>query len=170
MNRHYPFVNISQMALKFRLVFLTIAGVIFSAPALMARPASAVLAITIQVNTPTDSNTADDFLSLREAFLLVKGGIGGDGLVTGLGQELTANEMNQVTGGTFGLADEPANSVFTNLGGAPTIALAQGTGVANESLPPILTSGVMIDGLSGVGVPVKIDGSGAGVPADSDIL
>ena len=64
----------------------------------------------------------------------------------------------------------PANIVFTDLGGSPIIALEGGTGTANESLPPVLQSGVVIDGLSGVGLPVKIDGSGAGVPPDSDIL
>jgi parallel beta-helix repeat protein len=61
-----------------------------------------------------------------------------------------------------------ANILFTDLAGSTTIALAGGTGTANESLPPVLTSEVVIDGLNGTGLPVTINGSGA--PADSDIL
>jgi parallel beta-helix repeat protein len=170
MNSNDPSKRISLPALKIGLAILIMAGVLFTGSILQARPANAAPALTIHVNTTTDSNSADTFVSLREAILLVNGGTGGDGVVTGLGRALTVDESNQITGGAFGPTGEPANIIFTDLGGSPTIALAQGTGVANESLPPVLTSGVVINGLSGVGIPVKIDGSGAGVPADSDIL
>jgi parallel beta-helix repeat protein len=155
---------------KIGLAILILFGALFSAHGLIAQTASAAPAITITVNTTADVNVSDNFISLREAILLVNGGTGGDGLVTGLGRALSAGEAGQVPGGVIGATGVPANIVFTDLPGAPTIALSGGTGTLNESLPPILTSGVVIDGLSGVGIPVKIDGSGIGVPPDSDIL
>jgi parallel beta-helix repeat protein len=152
------------------LSILILFGLLFSNLGLIVQSASAAPSITIKVNTTTDSNTLDNFVSLREAILLVNGGTGGDGLVTGLGRGLSPNEANQITGGVIGSTGVAANIVFTDLGGSPTIALAGGTGTLNESLPPIERSGVVIDGLSGVGLPVKIDGSGGGVPLASDIL
>jgi len=155
---------------KIGLPILILLGALFSIHGLIVQPASAAPAITITVNTTADVNVSDNFISLREAILLVNGGTGGDGLVTGLGRALSAGETGQITGGVIGATGVPANIVFTDLPGAPTIALSGGTGTLNESLPPVLTSGVVIDGLSGVGIPVKIDGSGIGVPPDSDIL
>src|SRR5512135_378567 len=52
--------------------------------------------LTIKVNTTTDSNSADSFISLREALLLVNGGTGGDGLRSGLGRAMTAGELGQI--------------------------------------------------------------------------
>ena len=162
--------RIFHQSWKIGLPILILFFALFSSPGLFVHSASAAPAITIKVNTTTDTNASDNFISLREAILLVNGGTGGDGLVTGLGRILSLNESNQITGGVIGSSGVPANIVFTDLPGSPTIALAGGTGIANESLPPVLQSGVVIDGLSGVGIPVKIDGSGAGVPAASNIL
>ena len=102
--------------------------------------------LTIKVNTTTDSNNSDSFISLREALLLVNGGTGGNGLRTGLGRALSAGELGQIVGGVITTTGVAANIVFTDLPGLSTITLAGGTGNANESLPPILTSGVVIDG------------------------
>ena len=132
--------------------------------------ASAAPTITIKVNTTADNNASDDSISLREAILLVNGGTGGDGSRTGLGRPLTANEANQIVGGTITSTGVAANIIFTDLPGLSTIALSMGTGSANESLPPLLTSGVVIDGINAVGGRVKIDGSGVTVPAGSDIF
>jgi CSLREA domain-containing protein len=130
--------------------------------------ASAAPAITIKVNTTADNNTADNFISLREAILLVNGGTGGDGLRSGLGRSLTAGESSQIVGGTITSSAVAANIVFTDLPGLSTINLSMGTGSANESLPPIFTSGVVINGLNGAGGRVTINGSGA--PPSSDVL
>ncbi len=162
-------VRISRQSWKIGLSTLILLSALLSNPGLIVQPASAAT-ITIKVNTTTDTNTSDNFISLREAILLVNGGTGGDGFVTGLGRILSTNENNQITGGVIGSTGVPANIVFTDLAGSPTIALAGGTGTLNESLPPVERSGVVIDGLSGLGLPVKIDGSGAGVPSGSDIL
>jgi parallel beta-helix repeat protein len=129
---------------------------------------SAAPTITIRVNTTADNNTSDNFMSLREAILLVNGGTGGNGTRTGLGRSLSAGESSLIAGGTITTAGVAANIVFTDLPGLSTIALSIGTGSANESLPPILTSGVVINGTNGVGGRVKIDGAGA--PVDSDIF
>ncbi len=163
-------IRIFRQSWKMGLSILILLCALFSNPGLFVQSASAAPTITIIVNTTTDTNTSDSYISLREAILLVNGGTGGDGLVTGLGRDLSTDESNQITGGVIGPGGVPANVVFTDLGGAPTIALEGGTGTPNESLPPVEQNGVVIDGLSGVGIPVKIDGSGAGVPADSDIL
>jgi parallel beta-helix repeat protein len=170
MDNYHNLNRTSRQYRKMGLLILILIGVLFSGRGLSVHSASAAPAITIKVNTTSDTNISDNFISLREAILLVNGGTGGDGLVTGLGRVLSASESNQITGGIIGATAVPANIVFTDLPGSPTIALTSGTGTVNESLPPILTSGVVIDGLSGVGIPVKIDGSGAGVPPDSDIL
>ncbi len=130
--------------------------------------ASAAPTITIRVNTTADNNTSDNFISLREAILLVNGGTGGNGIRTGLGRSLTANETSLIAGGTITTVGVAANIVFTDLSGLSTIALSLGTGSANESLPPILTSGVVIVGINGAGGRVNIDGSGA--PPNSDIF
>ncbi len=132
--------------------------------------ASAAPTITIKVNTTADNNTSDNFISLREAILLVNGGTGGNGSRTGLGRSLSANEAAQIVGGTITTTGVAANIVFTDLPGLSTIVLSTGTISANESLPPILTSGVVINGLNGAGGRIKVDGSGAGVPASSDIF
>ncbi len=163
-------IRISRQARKIGLLSLILLSALFSNPGLIVQPAIAAPTITIKVNTTTDTNTLDNFISLREAILLVNGGTGGDGLVTGLGRGLSPNENNQITGGVIGSTGVAANIVFTDLPGSPTIVLASGTGTPNESLPPVERSGVVIDGLSGLGLPVKIDGSGAGVPLGSDIL
>ena len=152
------------------LTTLILLSVLSSNLGLIVQVASAAPAITISVNTTTDSNTSDNFISLREAILLVNGGTGGNGVVTGLGRALSSNETARITGGVIGSTGLAANIVFTGLAGNTTIALATGTGFPNESLPPVLTSGVVINGLNGTGLPVTIDGSGGGVPADSDIL
>lgn len=162
--------RIFHLSWKIGLTILILLSALFSNPGLFVQSASAAPSITIKVNTTTDTNTLDNFISLREAILLVNGGTSGNGLVTGLGRNLSSNENNQITGGVIGATGVPANIIFTDLPGSPTIALAGGTGTANESLPPVLQSGVVIDGLSGVGIPVKIDGSGAGVPSGSNIL
>ncbi|MGE5122913.1 MAG: right-handed parallel beta-helix repeat-containing protein, partial [Acidobacteriaceae bacterium] len=155
---------------KIGLPILILLGALFSFSVQPAQPANAAPAITIKVNTTTDTNTSDNFISLREAILLVNGGTAGNGVVTGLGRALSLAESNQITGGIIGAVGVPANIVFTDLPGSPTITLTGGTGTANESLPPILQSGVVIDGLSGVGIPVRIDGSGGGVPPNADIF
>ena len=129
---------------------------------------SAAPTITIKVNTTADNNTANNFISLREAILLVNGGTGGNGSRTGLGRSLTVSETSQIVGGTITSTGVAANIVFTDLPGGSTIVLSTGTISANESLPPILTSGVVIDGLNGAGGRITIDGSGA--PAGSDIF
>jgi parallel beta-helix repeat protein len=126
-----------------------------------AIPVSAAPAITIHVNTTADQNLSDSSISLREAILLVNGGTGPDGVRTGLGRVLSSGESAQITGGTIGATGVAANIVFTDLGGAPTITLATTTGSTGESLPPILTSGVVLDGTSGAGLPVTIDGNKA---------
>jgi parallel beta-helix repeat protein len=166
----FRLIRITHKSWKFGLPILILFSALFSNLGLFVQSASADPAITIKVNTTTDTNTSDDFISLRESILLVNGGTGGDGLVTGLGRSLSTNENNQISGGVIGPIGVPAKIVFTDLGGSPIIALQGGTGTANESLPPVLQSGVMLDGLSGAGVPVKIDGSGAGVPPNSNIL
>ncbi len=132
------------------------------------RFASAAPIITIKVNTTADNTTSDTLISLREAILLVNGGTGGDGLRTGLGRPLTLGESNQIGGGTITSTGVAANIVFTDLAGLATINLSMGTGSANESLPPIFTSGVVIDGLNGAGGRVNINGSGA--PASTDVF
>lgn len=170
MNIFHHLIRISRQSWKIGLPIVILLSVLFSNPGPIVRPASAAPTITIKVNTTTDTNNSDDFISLREAILLVNGGTSGDGLVTGLGRLLSTNENSQISGGVIGATGAPANIIFNDLGGSPVIALEGGTGTANESLPPILTSGVVIDGLSGVGLPVTIDGSGGGVPPDSDIL
>ena len=166
----FPIFRNPRQFWKTGLSILLLLGLLFSNFGLLVQPASAAPAITIKVNTTTDSNTSNSSISLREAILLVNGGTSGDGLVTGLGRALNTNEKPQITGGTFGASGVAANIIFTDLGGSPTIALAGGTSRPNESLPPIERSGVVIDGSSGAGLPVTIDGSGAGVPASSDIL
>ncbi|HSD84441.1 MAG TPA: right-handed parallel beta-helix repeat-containing protein [Anaerolineae bacterium] len=132
--------------------------------------ASAAPTITIKVNTTADNNAPDNFISLREAILLVNGGTGGNGSRTGLGRSLSTNEAAQIVGGTITTTGVAANIIFTDLPGGSTIVLSSGTVSTNESLPPILTSGIVINGLNGAGGRIKIDGSGAGVPANSDIL
>lgn len=166
-----PYLNeIVHQSRKIGLPFLVLLSVLFTTSGLIVHHANAAPAITITVNTTTDSNISDNLISLREAILLVNGGTGGDGLVTGLGRSLSTSEANQITGGVIGSTGVAANIVFITLAGSPTITLAGGTGTANESLPPVLRSGVVLDGLSGTGLPVTIDGSGAGVPSESDIL
>ncbi len=152
------------------LLFIVLALVLAVNFALAQRRASAAPTITIKVNTTADNNTSDNFISLREAILLVNGGTGGNGSRTGLGRSLSANETNQIVGGTITTTGVAATIVFTDLPGLSTIVLSTGTISANESLPPILTSGVVINGLNGAGGRIKIDGSGAGVPANSDVL
>ncbi len=149
-------------------LFLILAVALALNLALVQGQVSAAPTITIRVNTTSDNNTSDNFISLREAILLVNGGTGGNGTRTGLGRSLSANETNQIVGGTITSTGVAANIVFTDLGGLSTIILSTGTLSANESLPPILTSGVVIDGLNGAGGRIKIDGSGA--PAGSDIF
>jgi len=170
MDNYHNLVQHFNQSRKIGLSILILICALISTQGLNIQHASAAPAITITVNTTIDSNTSDNFISLREAILLVNGGTGGDGLVTGLGRPLSLTESGQITGGIIGVDGAAANIVFTDLPGAPTITLAGGTGTANESLPPILRDGVVIDGLSGVGIPVIIDGSGAAVPPDSDIL
>lgn len=136
--------------------------------ALFSRTTSAAPTITIRVNTTADNNASDASISLREAILLVNGGTGGDGTRSGLGRALSATEATLISGGTITSTGIAANIVFTDLPGLSTIALTTGTGIPNESLPPILTSGVVVDGTSGGGDKVKVDGSGA--PAGSDIF
>jgi CSLREA domain-containing protein len=162
-------IRISRQSRKIGLPILILLSALFSNPGLIVQSASAAPAITIKVNTTTDTNISDNFISLREAILLVNGGTSGNGFVTGLGRVLSTNEKNQITGGVIGSTGVPANIVFTDLGGTSTIALEGGTGTVNESLPPVERSGVVIDGLNGTGLPVNIDGSGAGVPLNSDI-
>ena len=164
------FIRISRQSRKIGLPILILLSALFSNLGLIVQSASAAPAITIKVNTTTDTNISDNFISLREAILLVNGGKGGDGFATGLGRNLSINENKQITGGVIGSTGVAANIVFTDLGGTSTIALEGGTGTVNESLPPVERSGVVIDGLNGTGLPVNIDGSGAGVPLNSDIL
>ncbi len=130
--------------------------------------ASAAPIITIKVNTTADNTTSDNFISLREAILLVNGGTGGDGLRTGLGRSLSLGESGKIVGGAITSTGVAANIVFTDLPGLSTINLSLGTGSLNESLPPIFTSGVVINGLNGAGGRININGSGA--PASSDVL
>jgi parallel beta-helix repeat protein len=130
--------------------------------------AVAAPAITIRVNTTADNNISDGFISLREAILLVNGGTDGNGLRTGLNRPLSSGEAALISGGTIGPTGVAANIVFTDLPGLSTIALTLGTGSPNESLPPILTSGVVINGLNGAGGRTTVDGSGA--PAGSNIF
>jgi hypothetical protein len=133
--------------------------------------AGAAPAITIRVNTTLDNNLSDGFISLREAILLVNGGIGGDGLRIGLNRPLSSGEAALISGGTIVATGVAANIVFTDLPGLSTIALTQGTDPMlhpDESLPPILTSGVVINGLNGAGGRTTVDGSGA--PAGSNIF
>ncbi|HET7378299.1 MAG TPA: right-handed parallel beta-helix repeat-containing protein, partial [Anaerolineae bacterium] len=157
--------------LSFALLLISVMALALAVNLVFTRSnASAAPAITIRVNTTADNNISDNFISLREAILLVNGGTGGDGFRTGLGRSRTANETSLISGGTITTVGVAANIIFTDLPGLPTIALSTGTGSANESLPPIFTSGVVINGISGGGGRVKIDGSGAGVPADSDIF
>lgn len=170
MDNYHNLIQNIRKSWKIGLSILILIGALFSTQGLHIQSVSAAPAITIKVNTTTDWNISDNFITLREAILLVNGGTGGDGLVTGLGRPLSLTESGQITGGVIGVVGVPANIVFTDLPGAPTITLTGDTGTANESLPPILQSGIVIDGLSGVGIPVKIDGSGAAVPPDSDIL
>ncbi len=170
MDIYFKTIRVTRRTWKLGLPILILLSMMFINPGLTIQSAHAAPAITIKVNTTADTNASDNFISLREAILLVNGGTGGNGLVTGLGRLLSVNESNQIVGGTIGGSGVAANIVFTDLPGAPTIALAGGTGTVNESLPPILRSGVVIDGNSGLGIPVKIDGSGAGVPVNSDIL
>jgi parallel beta-helix repeat protein len=134
--------------------------------------AGAAPAITIRVNTTLDNNLSDLSISLREAILLVNGGTGGDGLRTGLNRPLSSGEAALISGGTIGPTGVAANIVFTDLPGLSTIALAQGTDALHldESLPPIMTSGVVINGLNGAGGRMTIDGSGVGAPAGSNIF
>ncbi len=168
MNLNCSFIRVTRQSWKIGLPILL--AVLFSIPGMVVQSAGTAPAITIKITTTSDTNTLDSFISLREAILLVNGGTGGDGAVTGLGRALSPAEASLIIGGIIGPIGVAANIVFTDLPGAPTIALAGGTGIANESLPPIERSGVVLDGSSGVGIPVKIDGSGAGVPAASDIL
>ena len=154
-----------------RYVLLTLLGLGLPFNLLLDQGAAyAAPAITIKVNTLGDTNTSDNLVSLREALLLVNGGTGGDGSRTGLGRALSVAEGNQIVGGAIGATGVAANIVFTDLPGLSTIALTQGTGAPNESLPPVLTSGVVINGLNGAGGRMIIDGSGAGVPASSNIF
>ncbi len=150
--------------LRLSILLIVLAGLAFPAPL----AASAAPTITIRVNTTTDSNTSNTTLSLREAILLVNGGTGGNGVRTGLGRALSSQESALISGGTIGAAGVAANIVFTDLPGLSVIAITSGTGSANESLPPVLTSGVVINGATGVGTPVTLDGSGA--PASTDVL
>jgi parallel beta-helix repeat protein len=131
--------------------------------------ADAAPAITIRVNTTADNNVSDGTISLREAILLVNGGTGGDGTRIGLNRPLSSGEATLISGGTIGATGVAANIVFTDLQASSVITLAGGTGFPNESLPPIMTSGVVIDGTSGsgAGLRVTVDGSGAGVPASN---
>jgi parallel beta-helix repeat protein len=161
------------MSTKVRLVvLLSLTFVIGLAISLAGHDQSiqAAPTLTIKVNTTTDSNSADGFISLREALLLVNGGTGGDSVRSGLGRAMTAGELGQIVGGTITTTGVAANIVFTDLPGLSTITLAQGTGSANESLPPILTSGVVMDGRNAIGGKIIIVGSGAGTPANSDVL
>jgi parallel beta-helix repeat protein len=170
MNIYYHQIRISRQFLKIGFLLLILLSALVFSFGSIVHSVNAASTITIKVNTTTDANSSDDFISLREAILLVNGGTSGDGFVTGLGRSLSANESSQIIGGVIGTSGVPANIVFTDLAGSPTIALQGGTGVANESLPPVLQSGVVIDGLSGTGLPVMIDGSGAGVPPNSVVL
>jgi hypothetical protein len=141
---------------------------ILTAPKLTATP------FTIRVNSTGDDTTADSFITLREAILIANGGTGGDGARTGLGRALNPGEAALITGGIIGATGVAASIIFSDLPGGSVIPLANGTFVPsvppadpnlpnNESLPPILTSGVVVDGTSAVGTPITIDGSGVTV-------
>jgi CSLREA domain-containing protein len=149
-------------------LFLMLAVALVLNLVLIQGHASAAPTITIKVNTTADNTTANNFISLREAILLANGGTGGNGSRTGLGRSLSVSETSQIVGGPITSTGVAANIIFTDLPGGSTIVLSTGTISANESLPPILTSGVVIDGLNGAGGRIKIDGSGA--PASSDIF
>lgn len=129
-------------------------------------PAQAAPAVTIRVNTTTDTNQSDNFISLREAILMVNGGTGGNGTRTGLGRPLSAAEAALVSGGAIGSTAAPATIVFTDLTAVDTINVMNTTGSSFESLPPVLTSGVVINGLTGSGTPVVIQG----LVASADVL
>jgi parallel beta-helix repeat protein len=159
---HYGY-NLRSTWLRLAIVIITLLGLASQA----GKPVSAAPAITIHVSTTADNTTSDNDISLREAILLVNGGTGGDGARTGLGRGLTTNESAKVTGGSIGGTGVAANIIFSDLPGGSTIHLV-GTGSVNESLPPIITSGVVINGATAVGSPVTLDGSSA--PANSDVL
>jgi len=105
-------MQITNRSWKIGLPILILFSALFSYPGLFVQSARADPAITIKVNTTTDTNTSDDFISLREAILLVNGGTGGDGFVTGLGRSLSTNENNQIIGSVIGPVGVPANIVF----------------------------------------------------------
>ena len=86
------FIRISRQSRKIGLPILILLSALFSNPGLIVQSASAAPAITIKVNTTTDTNISDNFISLREAILLVNGGTSGNGFVTGLGRNLSINE------------------------------------------------------------------------------
>ncbi len=129
--------------------------------------ARAAPALTIRVNTTGDTNDGGDSnISLREAILMVNGGTGGDGIRTGLGRALSGGEAGLVSGGSIGATGAAASIVFTDLTAVDTINVMNSTGSSHESLPPVLTSGVVINGVTGSGTPVVIQG----LVADADIL
>jgi parallel beta-helix repeat protein len=163
---HVPASAVSGLLWKagrVMLIGLSVLSILGGTPS----PVRADPAITIHVNTLVDQNLSNSVISLREAILLVNGGTSGDGIRTGLGRSLNSGETALITGGTIGGSATAATIVFSSLGGAPTINLSTVTGMQYESLPPIRTSGVVIDGLSGAGIPVTINGSGL---ANTDIL
>jgi CSLREA domain-containing protein len=117
-----------------------------------------VLAGTIVVDTTGDSNTIDDFLALREAILLAKGGTGGNGTSSGLGRPLTAGESDNVTG-TLGFSS--ANTINFDPAVFPTGSPA--TITLGSALPVIDVGYTTIDGTNGGGSPagVIVDGNGS---------
>jgi hypothetical protein len=156
--------NLRSNSLRILIILITLVTLALQ----RTQPVSAAPAITIRVNTTSDSNTSNTTLSLREAILLVNGGTGGDGQRTGLGRSLSTQEAALISGGTIGNTGVPANIIFSDLPGLSVINITSGTGLANESLPPILTSGVVINGATGAGTPVTLNGAGA--PAGTDVL
>ena len=144
-------------------VLVGVCGAIPGGPAWGAPP-------YIRVNSTADTNLADGEITLREAILIVNGGTGGDGVRTGLGRALNPGEAALITGGTIGAIGRAPASYFPTFPGAPSFPSQMVRSCLrcprrpnlpnNESLPPILTSGVVVDGTSSAGTPITIDRSG----------
>jgi CSLREA domain-containing protein len=135
------------------LIYAMVAGALAVAAFLAIPPGPALAASTITVDSTADGNTADGVLTLREAILLANGGVGGDGVTSGLGRGLEFEEYDNLGGSIPG-----AGSVDTINFSDPPFSLAN-TGVISVStvLPTLVGGNDVIDA---TGRGVRIDGTG----------
>ncbi len=110
---------------------------------------------TLIVNTNADNTTADNFLSLREAILVVNNGGNAN---AALGRSLTSGEASQVSG-TFGVND---TIEFSSVLSGDTITLSAAQNAADAGSLE-LSKSVTITGLGASNLAVSGNNNGGGI-------